>query len=1105
MSEPITGPPTEPNKDVFLGELRLGSGLKNANGLGVVSGVVLMGLFMMLAQPILATAGIRAPWAPVMASAVLAMTLLSVAELLDGSSGRGGTYNLVHEILGGPLAFLTGWAVLVGSLALAAALAQNAASLAVAQFGLEPRLAGWLAVGLVILIVLIQMLQLLPRRLRQNLAVIALAALFGLAVLFDLPQIRFGRLKSFGAINLTPLNMATAWLVAGYAAFESMIASRQQIRQPASRLNRAMFILLGASGAAFSLALLVMIGLGLGAAADSFNPWVSLGTSTVFPDWLMVSIVMLALILATNGCLMAAARQIHALSLEGALPSQFRRVWRWVPLPLSLFAFLVILATPLTLWAAQAWLVNLAAALFLLAMIALNGAAIYSHRAEPNRRRPFTVPFAPLVPALAIAANLGLLRALPSLTWPGILIWLVVGLAYYLLYARTRQVAAQEGEVVFGRVDEPASRRRHRILVPIGPNEDRHFVLRMANTLAFALKGEVIPLQVVQVMDPLAIEEGQRIAQERNTLFQWSTRTDEELVVPTHPITRLARSVSEGIIDTAAEEACDLVLLPWPLKTDGPEASMGSVLSRVARNVACDVMVVAYHPDGVSLHPKKRGEDTQPRPIEKILVPTAGGPNAPLAIQLALLLAGEMNASVGSVYIASAKASQEELELGQERIDQTISAMKEIAAKLPVLDEKPDWMAQIAFEGQVVQADSVVEGIAEAGADYDLVLMGASEESLIDQVLFGNIPIRVANECPSPVVIVKRYQGLPRLWLRRAWNAAFEALPTLSQEEQIAVVREVHNGARPDVDFFVMIGLSALIATFGLLQNSTAVIIGAMLVAPLFSPIVAISLAIANANIRMLRIALKSAVKGLALAIGLAALLALIIPIRTITTEISVRTNPNLLDLAVALASGMAGAYAVARKDVATALPGVAIAAALVPPLGVIGIGVAIGSLRVAGGGTLLFVTNLIAIALAGSITFLLLGFRPGTRSSKELSLERGLGTAVTLLVLVSIPLAVLFVQTLRTSQTQKTIQTAISAALQKEPSVVLVDPDLVQIDDGAVDAQGNPVTLVTVPLYVSGTLDPNLADQLRQALGQAVDEPIQIRLVSYPVVEAGP
>jgi uncharacterized hydrophobic protein (TIGR00271 family) len=1105
MSEQQSGQQTEQSQEVFLGELRLGSGFMNASRLGVMSGVIFMGIFILLAQPILSTTGIRAPWTAVMASAVLVLSLLSVAELLGGSAGRGGTYNLVHETVGGPLAFLTGWALLAGSLALAAGLAHYFAELGVAQFKLEPRLTPWLALSVVILVVIFQVLQLLPRRRQQNLVVIALAVFFGLAVLFVLPQLRFSQSRSFGSVNLTPITLATAWLVCGYIAFEAMIASRQQLQQPARQFNRAMFALLGAAGGAFSLALLVMAGLGLGSGAESSNPWVPLGTSSIFPGWLMLGSILVALVMATNGCLMVAARQIHALSLEGALPSGFRRVWRGFPLPISLFALLAILATPLVLWGAQIWLINSAAALFLLGMTSLNGAAIYSQRAEPERRRPFAVPFAPLVPALAIAANLVLLRALPVQTWVGILIWLGTGLLYYLVYARHQQVAAQEGEVVFGRAGGQEQRRKHRILVPIGPNEDRHFILRMANTLAFALQGEVIPLQVIPVSDPLAIEEGQRIAHERNTLFRWSIRTAEDMGVPTYPITRLARSVPEGIIDTATEEACDLVLMSWPVKTSGQDISMGTVLSRVAREVTCDVVVVAYRPERANEHPKKREEDTQPRTIKKILVPTAGGPNAPLASQLALLLAGELDAKVGSVYVASPNASDEELQQGSERIEQTLAAMQEMATDLPALAENPDWMAEIEFEGQVIQASNVVDGIAAAGADYDLVFIGASEESLIDQVLFGNIPVRVASECPVPVVIVKRYRGLPRLWLRRSWNAIYEALPTLSQEQKIEVLREVHSGARPDVDFFVMIGLSALIATFGLLQNSTAVIIGAMLVAPLFSPIVAISLAIAQGNIRMLRLGIESAVKGLALAIGLATLLTLIIPVRTITPEISARITPSLLDLAVALVSGMAGAYAVARKDVATALPGVAIAAALVPPLGVVGIGLANGDLKVAGGGSLLFLINLIAIALAGAITFLMLGFQPGTRRSKELSLRRGLGTAVTLLVLVMVPLAVLFVQTLQASQRERIIRAAIGEALQKYPSVELVDSAEIEIDLVATGAQGESITLVTVPLYVMESLDSGLADQLSLELDEVEEQPVRIRLVSYPVLESRP
>ena len=95
------------------------------------------------------------------------------------------------------------------------------------------------------------------------------------------------------------------------------------------------------------------------------------------------------------------------------------------------------------------------------------------------------------------------------------------------------------------------------------------------------------------------------------------------------------------------------------------------------------------------------------------------------------------------------------------------------------------------------------------------------------------------------------------------------------------------------------------------------------------------------------------------------------------TPEIMARTQPTLLDLFIALASGMAGAYALSQKEVSAALPGVAIAAALAPPLSVVGLGLANGNMQAASGALLLFVTNLITISLAGVIIFTLLGIHP--------------------------------------------------------------------------------------------------------------------------------
>jgi len=121
-------------------------------------------------------------------------------------------------------------------------------------------------------------------------------------------------------------------------------------------------------------------------------------------------------------------------------------------------------------------------------------------------------------------------------------------------------------------------------------------------------------------------------------------------------------------------------------------------------------------------------------------------------------------------------------------------------------------------------------------------------------------------------------------------------------------------------------------------------------------------------------------------------------------------------------------------------LPGVAIAAALVPPLATVGIGLAMGDLGVAGGALLLFATNLIAIVLAGAVTLLLLGFRPARREEQEARLRWGLVTTVLLLVVIAIPLTAVFVQSVSTSRTRHLIQQTLTQELKGTDAVEVGD-----------------------------------------------------------------
>ncbi|MEZ4645706.1 MAG: DUF389 domain-containing protein [Chloroflexota bacterium] len=248
-------------------------------------------------------------------------------------------------------------------------------------------------------------------------------------------------------------------------------------------------------------------------------------------------------------------------------------------------------------------------------------------------------------------------------------------------------------------------------------------------------------------------------------------------------------------------------------------------------------------------------------------------------------------------------------------------------------------------------------------------------------------------------------------------------LPRLDLRQRTDAYVRIRRGARPDTDFFVLIGLSAMIAALGLLVNSPAVVIGAMLVAPLMSPIVGAGMAVVLGDARFLRLSLGAVARGVVLAIMVGALAGLLRMGQPPTAEILARTQPTMLDLAIALFSGMAGAYALCHSDAAGALPGVAIATALVPPLATVGISLSTGHYASALGALLLFTTNFVAISSATALIFLLLGFRPPQLPKERRVVQaRSARIAVLLLITVSLLLGVTTFQLAQTSAQQDRI-----------------------------------------------------------------------------------
>ncbi|MGQ2931863.1 MAG: DUF389 domain-containing protein, partial [Sphingopyxis sp.] len=278
-----------------------------------------------------------------------------------------------------------------------------------------------------------------------------------------------------------------------------------------------------------------------------------------------------------------------------------------------------------------------------------------------------------------------------------------------------------------------------------------------------------------------------------------------------------------------------------------------------------------------------------------------------------------------------------------------------------------------------------------------------------------------------------------------------------------------------DKKFLLLIILAAAIATLGLLQSSTAVVIGAMLVSPLMGPIMGLGFGLATIESHLIKRSLVTLAAGMAVAILVAALIIWVSPIADVTPELRARTQPTLLDLGVAVVGGIAGVYAIMRK-LSGVMVGVAIATALVPPLSTVAFGLVTGRMDFALGASLLFLTNTLAIAFAATIVARLNHFGPSlTRQHTAMQVVGIVGA----LGVLSIPLALSLNSIVREIGARNAVQSELGGLLAKDDRV---DSLNVRIEDDAVAVDG----VVLVDRYAS-QLDSDLARKVRAKLKRDV------------------
>lgn len=326
--------------------------------------------------------------------------------------------------------------------------------------------------------------------------------------------------------------------------------------------------------------------------------------------------------------------------------------------------------------------------------------------------------------------------------------------------------------------------------------------------------------------------------------------------------------------------------------------------------------------------------------------------------------------------------------------------------------------------------------------------------------------------------IGRLYRYSKKWWLRMVKTVDHQAVQT-----------QVGEDGTPTYSYAFMVAISAGIAIIGLLLNSPAVIIGAMLVSPLMGPIVLSGVALSTLNVASARKSAAGLALGIVLALAMSMLIVYASPITDATPEILARTRPNLFDLLVAILSGLAGGYAVIRGR-GGAIVGVAIATALMPPLTVVGYGVATTQWAIARGASLLFVTNMLAIGL--SVAFVASWYGFGQRGLRR---ELAWQSALTLLILLPLgfPLALSLQSIAQETYTGRAARQVLVEMLKGKES----DSRIVQLQPVFAKGAEPVIDVVMLTQAVQKDLAENAGRSLSALLGKSVHYHIDQIVVS--------
>ena len=502
------------------------------------------------------------------------------------------------------------------------------------------------------------------------------------------------------------------------------------------------------------------------------------------------------------------------------------------------------------------------------------------------------------------------------------------------------------------------------VVVPMGRPDTAAEMLRIAGGIVHPSDGLVIAL-VIALGNA---EQTSKISTQINDVIEAFLNSDAGHQVEV--VTEIAVSVSRGILDVARERNADVILLGVHRSTQG-RVRLGTVVENVIAAAPCGVLIY---------------RSAESKAFEGVVVPVDGTLPSAMAMKLGVSFALQHGIPLRQMSIQFDYHYDPEHE----------EAINHYEAQLP---------GEQNLTKKLIRGRQPGREIVDVMTAADLLVIGFSQKTDLERHIINDLSNQLLNQAPGPAILISHHEW--HQGIRGSIEHGIARLnPQLTLVEQNELIWSAEKSAGANLDYLVMIVLSAALSTLGLLTNSVAVIIGAMLVAPLMSPISGFSTGMATGILRLTRRASLTLFSGVTLALLISIVMGVLLPVDSPTDEMLARGSPNLLDAAIALVSGWVAAYATARKGIPAALAGVAIAAALMPPISTIGLGIALRDIDLAIGANLLFLANIAFIIAAQYSTFLWMGMRP-TEEREGVTLGRSRAWWLVLFLVTLVLLAV--------------------------------------------------------------------------------------------------